>query len=177
MLYCQHHLERGRPGRLLAALVDPRVGLTSGFGISEDTALVVDLAAGEAQVIGARDVLHLRAQGARRGENGAIRGVRAAYLTPGDRVRLESGGVLPAPDKQPLAATGPARLPDLRDAWARGALRGLFQALAQAAPGARVVARDPGFDVVFSAGPPPPPGLLPARWPGKSRCRAGRSRI
>lgn len=149
ILYCQHHLERGRLGRLLAALASPAVGLRNGFGISEDTALLVDLEAEEASVIGARDVLYLRSNGALREKNGTISGFHLAYLTPGDRVLLSSGQVLPARDKQPLPGQAPAQVMEIPDAWGKSAMRSLFHSLAQALPGAKALAHDPAFDIVF----------------------------
>lgn len=152
ILYCQHHLERGRFGRLLAALVSESFGLSIGFGISEDTALVVDHAADIAEVIGARDVLHVRTDGAVRSADGSIRGARLDYLTRGDRVRLSTGQVIVAPDKSPLASSGDAVTLRVKDAWAREALRRPLHQLAHLATPAKVVAADPQFEVLMQRG-------------------------
>ncbi len=162
ILYCQHHVERGRFGRLLVALTSAEVGLKTGFGISEDTALVVDHSAGEARVIGARDVLYLQAANARRAADGGITGVTLAYLTPGDLVHLDTGEVRPAPDKQPVITSTETAILNLPDAWARAALRGLFQNLSQAGAAARASARDADFEIVFQRQPESAAWFAPA---------------
>lgn len=149
ILYCQHHLERGRFGRLLVALASSPTAWQTGFGISEDTLLVVDHVAQEARVRGARDVLYLQAARANRTADGHLTGVTLAYLTPGDRVDLTSGEVRPAPDKIAAPRSEVATLPPLPDAWARSALRGLLQSLSEAGPGAYATARDTEHEIVF----------------------------
>jgi len=149
ILYCQHHLERGRFGRLLVALASDAVGLQTGFGVSEDTAVVVDHAADRAWVIGARDVVHLQAAGATCADDGSITGVRLNYLTPGDRIRLSTGEVEPAHGKIAVSPGTDSKLIEIPNAWAREALRHLLIRLAQGSATARAVAKDSRFTLVF----------------------------
>ena len=153
ILYCQHHLERGRFGRLLVALTSREVGLQTGFGISEDTALVVDHAADVAEVIGAREVLHVQAGGAPRALDGSLSGVTVACLSAGDRVDLKTGKVWPAAGKRPASLQPELSSLTLPDAWARSALRQLFRQLAHAGPDAQATAWDPGFEITFQRQP------------------------
>jgi cyanophycinase len=149
ILYCQHHVERGRFGRLLTALCSPEVGLKIGFGISEDTALVVDHAAGVAEVIGAHEALLVDCRKAARGDDGAISGAVIACLTRGDRARLDSLEVRPAPGKTPLGETGGGEVHTLDKAWARAGLRTLLGDLARGGPGSSALARDEDLRIRF----------------------------
>lgn len=58
----QHFVSRARLGRLVRALAE--TGESFGYGIAEDTALVVDLDTGEAKVVGSGVVILLDASGA-----------------------------------------------------------------------------------------------------------------
>lgn len=153
VLYCQHHLERGRFGRLLVALVSNTVGLSTGFGISEDTALVVDHAADCARLIGARDAVHLQTAGAKRAADGRINGVRLNYLSPGDRVRLSSGIVEPGPGKIAVPPHPDKKDIEIPNAWAQEALRHLLIELAQARATAHAVAKEARFELIFQRTP------------------------
>lgn len=146
ILYCQHHLERGRLGRLLVALSSGEVPQKTGFGISEDTALVVDHATDEARVIGERDVVCLQAKDGRRRQDGTIEGVTLAYLTPGDRIQLSTGKITPAPDKQAAPPPAGAVMQVGKNAWERGAFRDLIVDLAQSGATAASI-RDERFSL------------------------------
>lgn len=103
-----HFSERGRQGRLvrLAAATDTRVA----FGVDENTALVVrDAGTPEAwmEVMGERGVFVLDLEGAtvETAADFAIRGVRASYLTRGDRYEVQTHSVNFAADKADMAGT------------------------------------------------------------------------
>lgn len=106
----QHFLARGRIGRLLVAVLeDPDIDV--GFGIDENTALVVD--GDQAVVVGASGVIVADGRGGREGS------VRLSMAGPGDRIDLSTLGVTFDPAKAPLAA-GDAPFPEksILDRWA-----------------------------------------------------------
>ena len=98
----QHFLARGRWARLMVAVLgtpsDPL-----GFGIDENTALVVEN--GWAHVVGESGVVFLDARDASReaGGNGGY-GLRLFLLGSDDGVALETGEVFPADGKDPIPA-------------------------------------------------------------------------
>lgn len=115
----QHFLARGRLGRTLAVL-ERRTEIPFAFGVDENTALVVK--ADAVEVVGASLVAVVDMRGARRAEGRpGFAGAKLLLLGDGDRFLLQSGRLVPAPDKKPLrAAAGP--LPALPKPWAEGAL-------------------------------------------------------
>jgi cyanophycinase len=100
----QHFLARGRWGRLaVAVLASPEDPL--GFGIDENTALVVE---GDlARVVGASGVVFMdgRSAASEEGGNGGY-GIRLFLLGKGDSVNLVSGEVTPDPTKTELPGEG-----------------------------------------------------------------------
>jgi cyanophycinase len=99
-VYDQHFLARGRIGRLLVATL-AGVGDGVGFGIDENTALVVD--GSEARVVGASGVVLVDAREAEPspvGHGGT--GVRLYLVGDGDRIDMETLEVVPAGDKPVL---------------------------------------------------------------------------
>lgn len=99
-VYDQHFLARGRIGRLLVATL-AGVGDGVGFGIDENTALVVD--GTEAWVVGASGVVLVDAREAERSAagNGGT-GLRLYLVGDGDRIDLGTLEVVPAADKPVL---------------------------------------------------------------------------
>ncbi|HEY9225428.1 MAG TPA: Type 1 glutamine amidotransferase-like domain-containing protein, partial [Gemmatimonadaceae bacterium] len=95
----QHFLSRGRFGRLLVALLELE-HFDLGFGIDENTALVVD--GGTVWPAGASGVIVMDERGARRNGRGAT-GVRFHMLSSGDRFDLEKRMVSLASTKHALA--------------------------------------------------------------------------
>ncbi|MDZ7825784.1 MAG: cyanophycinase [Gammaproteobacteria bacterium] len=86
----QHHLARGRWGRLVVAVLEEKDDL--GVGIDENTALVYR--DGVAEVMGASGVLVVDASGARAGElPRTATGIRLELLGPGDRLDVRNGAV------------------------------------------------------------------------------------
>ncbi len=99
-VYDQHFLARGRIGRLLVATL-AGVGDGVGFGIDENTALVVD--GPEAWVVGASGVVLVDARDAERSPTGhGGTGLRLYLVGDGDRIDLETLEVVPAGDKPVL---------------------------------------------------------------------------
>ncbi|TVP75907.1 MAG: cyanophycinase [Gemmatimonadales bacterium] len=98
----QHFLARGRIGRLAVAVLEADDPVT-GFGIDEDTALIVE--AGGVLVVGASGVVVVSAEpgpGDPDGEPSSIRTVRIHLLGDGDRLDPATGQVTPAPGKRPI---------------------------------------------------------------------------
>lgn len=110
----QHFLARGRIGRLLVAVLHhPQI--TVGFGIDENTAMVVD--GRMATVTGTSGVIVVDGR-----EGDAVDEGRALTVWlagSGDVVDLATLEVEPAPEKRPVSAAGDAALPDspILDRW------------------------------------------------------------
>lgn len=134
----QHFLARGRIGRLVSAVLDlPEFDV--GFGIDENTALVVE--EGTARVAGESGVVVLDARTAVRDGRSAT-GVALHLLGPGDRFDLESGTVRLDPAK--AAAEPPAESPAPADPFARWAFLHLLHSFATSG--------DASLDVPFDGG-------------------------
>ncbi len=95
----QHFDARRRLGRLARALFELPPTARFGFGIDEDTGLLVDLAASRARVVGTSSVTVLDARAARRteGPRFGADGLRLAVAGPGDTIGLGTLTVTPAP--------------------------------------------------------------------------------
>lgn len=149
-LYCQHHLERGRFGRLLAALVSDALPYERGVGVAEDTAWVVDHQQQTGTVIGARGVIHADSRNAVRRADGGISGVRVHYLDRGDSIHLQTGEVIPAAGKEGVEPLKERAVPNaVEDAWSKDAIWHLLIDLAGSSENASAVARDVKFDLTF----------------------------
>ncbi|MFO0905262.1 MAG: cyanophycinase [Pirellulales bacterium] len=95
----QHCLVRGRFARALVAMHDQGFGF--GFGIDEDTALVV--AGDQARVIGYRGVLVFDLSDASSDPKLApfnLKNARLSYLDRGDSIHLRTLRISPSPEKQ-----------------------------------------------------------------------------
>lgn len=103
----QHFLARGRIGRLLVAVTELDE-YDLGFGIDENTALVVD--GDEVYTIGASGVVIVDAGTARR-DGRSIDGIRLHLLGAGDRFDLRTRRFTAAPGKQPLPSGSEALTP------------------------------------------------------------------
>ena len=102
----QHFLERGRFGRTVVALSE--TGARLGWGVDEDSALVVNRATGWVEVVGASglalfDMSELRASA------GRWDGVILSLLGDGDRVNALTGEVVAALGSFSLAPSGQAQ--------------------------------------------------------------------
>jgi cyanophycinase len=95
----QHFLQRGRLGRLVAALLAS--GWKRGFGIDENTAMVVS--DGLLRVLGETGMIYVdisRATGKR--DRLAMEGLKVSYLDRGDSMDLATMKVHPGPAKRPV---------------------------------------------------------------------------
>lgn len=120
----QHFDRKARLGRLTRALVELPASQRLGFGIDEDTALIVDLATQTAVVAGAGGVTVVDARGATasmRAGRFAIRDVLLSTLAPGDQISLADLSITPA--------TGRARLVPGREYYTHRAQSGAGMAL------------------------------------------------
>jgi hypothetical protein len=99
----QHFLERGRFGRMIVALSETQTRF--GWGIDEDSAILVDRATGWVEVIGANglalfDMSELRAS------TGRWDGVILSLLGDGDRVNALTGEVVAALGSSSIIPSG-----------------------------------------------------------------------
>ena len=95
----QHFLQRGRLGRLVAAMLE--TGWTRGFGIDENTAMVIS--DGRLRVLGETGMIFVdasRATGKR--ERVALDGIKVSYLDRGDSIDLATLQGAARPAKRPL---------------------------------------------------------------------------
>jgi cyanophycinase len=101
----QHFDRKARLGRLTRALAEVAPAQRIGYGIDENTALLVDLPAGMVQALGVGSVTVLDARQARTrlsSNRFEISGVALSLINAGDRMRLADLAVLPMADKKPL---------------------------------------------------------------------------
>jgi hypothetical protein len=125
----QHFLQRGRFGRLVVALGG--TGLRLGWGISEDSAIIVDRTTGWVEVIG-RDGLALFDARALEASEGRFEGLRVSILGDGDRVYALTGEVISSPQAVPLAPQGEAaRDLEVGELFAKSALSEVVDELAR----------------------------------------------
>ncbi len=98
----QHFDRRGRLGRLIVVAMDRKDSAPMGFGVDEDTAMVVDNATGLAEVVGAGAVTIADASQATRSGSGAaskILGLRLHVMAEGDAFDLNKKALVPAKSK------------------------------------------------------------------------------
>lgn len=101
----QHFGERARLGRLAVVLTDPAQSQRIGFGIDEDTALIVSLGEGRAQVAGRGYVTVLDARAAQRtpGSRIGIKSLMLGLAGAGDSIDLARLAITPALVRKPTA--------------------------------------------------------------------------
>ncbi len=122
----QHFLARGRLGRLIIAL--EATGTPLGFGIEENSAIVTDDQGRTVQIIGDPGVVFVDMRRATR-DGPTLTGIRLSLLCTGDRVI--DGEVVPASDARRPEQGSDAPTHEAGDPWARDAITGVFDALAQ----------------------------------------------
>jgi len=144
----QHFSRRGRLGRLVVAL--EASGRRFGFGVCDNRALEVDLAAGTGEAIGQRAVVVVDvSRGSREGLSRL--GLRLSLLSDGDRVELSSGDVRPRLGKPPLEPPKPGEdEAELPGPWGRDAILRLLERLARE-PSSEHRATGEAFDLVVRA--------------------------
>lgn len=105
----QHFDRKARLGRLARALAELPPAQRIGFGVDEDTALVVDLAEGVATAAGAGGVAVLDARSAHtavRADRFSAAGLRLGRLAPGDRLSLADLSIAAAPGRTRIEQGG-----------------------------------------------------------------------
>lgn len=93
----QHHLVRGRLGRLIVATEGS--GFARGYGVDENTALAISNNAGWADVLGAMGVFVVDVSQQQKGTGGSRWGIRLHYLDVGDRIHMETGEIVSTSNK------------------------------------------------------------------------------
>jgi len=125
----QHFLERGRFGRMVVALGE--TGARFGWGVSEDSALLVDRATGWVEVIGPSGLTLFDTESLKTSP-GRWDDVHLALLGTGDRVHAPTGAIEPAPTSIPLMSEGGAAAElVIEELWGPKALRDACAHLAQ----------------------------------------------
>ncbi len=122
----QHFLARGRIGRLLVEVLAID-SVPVGFGIDENTALVVD--EGRGRVMGASGMVVVDGRQARRSSSTRGTGLRVSLAGTGDAVDLRTLEVSAGAGKVPVPVTGSA-VPLPEDPFARFAFLHLLRDLA-----------------------------------------------
>jgi hypothetical protein len=109
----QHFDRKARHARLVVALA--RGGVARGYGIDENTALLVDPVAATGEVVGGAGVTVFDAGAAEFSPADApfaARGVRVSVLAAGDRVDLRDGEITPASVRKPARGREFFNLPE-----------------------------------------------------------------
>lgn len=103
----QHFDAKARLGRLILAGLQPGTARVPAYGIDENTALIVDLGKGRAEVAGAGQVTYLNFTNTKiETQRGfappyTIDNIRLSSLGAGDAMDLRTGVIQPAGDKEP----------------------------------------------------------------------------
>jgi len=143
----QHFLARGRFGRLLVAVLE-LTEFDVGFGVDENTALVVER--GAAWPVGASGVVVVDERGARPLDGGGATGVRVHLLGAGDRFDLATRSVSIETGKRDLPVTGsPVVAP--QELFSRWTLLHTLDALGRS-PQPSLEVPVPGGTIVFTKG-------------------------
>lgn len=138
----QHFLRRGRIGRLIVAL--EQTGLTRGYGVEENSAIIVDLATGSIEVAGSAVVVSMTSASRL---DGVRDGVRVSLLRTGDGIEGATGSVAFGPEVPEGQA---AVQSNSRDAWATGSIESAIVELATD-PGRAAARESKGFTVRMEA--------------------------
>jgi cyanophycinase len=116
----QHFLERGRFGRMVVALGE--TGRRFGWGVSEDSALLVDRATGWVEVMGPSGLALFDTESLK-SSTGRWDSVELALLSTGDRVHAPTGEVEPAPSAAPRRRASLIGELVIEELWGPKALR------------------------------------------------------
>ncbi len=141
----QHHIERGRMGRLLVALAE--TGTRFGYGIEEDSTFIVDRPTATASVFNGR-VLMLDAGEVAGAAGEGYRGLVLRVLAEGDGIDLETGEVTIDSRRNQVPTDG-LYVEKVEDVWGRGVQVDAFEgALARGA--AQMILVDDQFRLTVS---------------------------
>ncbi len=149
-VYCQHHIERGRVGRLLTAVISPIFGSEQGIGIAEDTAILIDNSSRIATVIGSKGSIVIDASQAELLDHGQMTGVRVHYLDRGDMINLRTREVRIAEGRLPV---NPSQTGDsiTVDAWDSNAIYNLMVQILDTKGIDSGIASETNFNLIFEA--------------------------
>lgn len=151
-VFCQYNTERGRFGRLLAAVASPVFHSKLGIGIAEGTALVVDNNTGVGTVIGAKGIFVIDAYNVKWLDHGQMAGVKVHYLDRGDQINLRSREIFIAKERFPVSPSQPEQKLFV-DAWENDAIYDLMVRILDTQNVSSGIARDSNFDLVFNSTP------------------------
>lgn len=144
----QHHIYRGRMGRLLVAL--DKTETRFGYGIDEDAALEVDRATATGRVVSGL-VLMLDTEGMSGGVGEGYRDVTFRILQSGDEIDFISGAVTAGPGRSAMTSVSTHQATE-DDIWARGVLeKALLSGLAVDSPSHVIELSDPTFRLLIRA--------------------------
>lgn len=105
----QHHLVRGRLGRMVVACAD--LDIRFGIGIDENTALFVDNATNTGEILGEMGAFVVDAGGAWKDASNRRGGMMLSYMDVGDRIDLATGNITPSANKtSAVPALAPATI-------------------------------------------------------------------
>jgi len=136
----QHFLRRGRFGRLLVALEGTETAV--GFGVSENRAMVVDLATGRFTTVGDQAVTVIDRRNADR-KGGVRSNLRIHLLGGGDSMDGRTFEVSIDPEKRTYSGSDDVA-PPFSGLWGRYVIRKMIEALAND-PSTPVTGTDGGF--------------------------------
>ncbi len=147
-VYCQHHIERGRFGRLLAAVVSPMFGSDLGIGIAEDTALLIDNSTRIGTVIGGKGSIVIDASEVELLDRGQMTGVKVHYLDRGDQINLLTREIYIADGRLPVNPSQTGDSPTV-GAWGTDAIYDLMVQILDTQGVTSGIASDTNFDLIF----------------------------
>lgn len=146
----QHFVERGRLGRLVVALHTE--GITHGYGINENRALITDVNTGKITAVGGKNALILVDMGGATVSGTTFEGVRISLLSSGDTVDGPSARPTAAAGKS-LLDQGPVNAAEViterREPWERHVAGEMLERLAFS-PAGSIQATNATHRVVFS---------------------------
>lgn len=146
----QHHLVRGRLGRLIVATEGS--GFDRGYGVDENTALAIDNDTGWADVIGAMGVFVVDVSQQEKGAGGSRWGIRLHYLDTGDRIHMTTGEIVPTPNKSTITTRLlPAGGVTAANVWSDTEAWRLVTELVDRDGATLARGTDPIYDVLFRA--------------------------
>jgi cyanophycinase len=142
----QHHIQRGRVGRMIIALQES--GLRFGYGIDENSAIEVNRSEAIAEVL-CGTVIALDVEGLEGGPGQGVSGVRFHLLRAGDQIDLRTGTPLPCDQIIEGDPDSPASTVHLTsdDVWRRGELSAALESMAADTAPHRVVLEDERFRI------------------------------
>lgn len=152
VMFDQHHLERGRLGRLVIATEG--AGFDLGIGVDENSAIAVDPATGWGDVLGEMGVFVVDISGMHAGPGRVRHGIRLSYLDFGDRIHLETREVVPSPTKVPITfELNPPQPIESSNIWAPYEAWRVATLVADTAGSQVGVGADPSYDILFRQTP------------------------